>query len=317
MDLWGIYLLAFSSTLFALLFQPVSFSTSLNRYALIRPHLLGIRYNNDDDREGFVHFWAVIGHMIGVREEFNMCLFPLKVVETICEFIRRYIFIPEVQLETQLFREMADAYFEGVSDFFPCPPYDVQMFLVKRIVGVPGYQYDIDISKEVLCRPLLTIDDMKEIQQIYLAIPGYEHLDITMTDGVPLLDIRRNNQNYPLDKRDITDTLDNTDNNQNIMGAYTNLSENNNKLSELHKLLGLTSDEQLKITFTDNSREWQEYLNDSRYQILTKKNQTLTRWFCRMFKLYEYSFGRYLLESGLNVVIFTMRRFNDKKQAKA
>lgn len=51
-------------------------------YALVRPHMLGIRYDNDDDREAFVHLWAVLGHMLGIKDHYNMCLHPLDVVET-------------------------------------------------------------------------------------------------------------------------------------------------------------------------------------------------------------------------------------------
>lgn len=51
-------------------------------FALVKPHMLGIRHDNREDREGFIHFWAVIGYMLGVKDEFNMCLFKLEVVET-------------------------------------------------------------------------------------------------------------------------------------------------------------------------------------------------------------------------------------------
>lgn len=51
-------------------------------YALVRPHMLGIRYDNKDDREAYVHLWAVFGHLLGIKDEFNMCLHPLEVVET-------------------------------------------------------------------------------------------------------------------------------------------------------------------------------------------------------------------------------------------
>lgn len=50
-------------------------------FALVKPHQLGIKHDNNEDREAFVHFWAVIGSMLGVKDEFNMCLFPLDVVE--------------------------------------------------------------------------------------------------------------------------------------------------------------------------------------------------------------------------------------------
>jgi hypothetical protein len=51
-------------------------------YALVRPHLLGIKADNDEDREAFVFFWAVIDYMLGIKDEFNLCLFSLDVVET-------------------------------------------------------------------------------------------------------------------------------------------------------------------------------------------------------------------------------------------
>lgn len=50
-------------------------------FALVKPHQLGIKYDNDMHREAFVHFWAVIGSMLGIKDENNMCLFPLDVVE--------------------------------------------------------------------------------------------------------------------------------------------------------------------------------------------------------------------------------------------
>lgn len=50
-------------------------------YALVRPHMLGIRHDNKEDQEAFVHLWAVIGFMLGVKDEFNMCLHSLEVVK--------------------------------------------------------------------------------------------------------------------------------------------------------------------------------------------------------------------------------------------
>jgi hypothetical protein len=50
-------------------------------YALIRPDFLGIHHGNDEDREGFVHLWAVVGSLLGIKDEFNLCLHQLSVVE--------------------------------------------------------------------------------------------------------------------------------------------------------------------------------------------------------------------------------------------
>lgn len=46
-----------------------------------KPHYLGVSCDNRADREGFIHFWAVISSMMGIKDEFNMNLFSLDVVE--------------------------------------------------------------------------------------------------------------------------------------------------------------------------------------------------------------------------------------------
>lgn len=46
-----------------------------------KPHYLGVSCDNREDREGFIHFWAVISSMMGIKDEFNMNLFSLDVVE--------------------------------------------------------------------------------------------------------------------------------------------------------------------------------------------------------------------------------------------
>jgi len=50
-------------------------------YALVRPHMLSIAHDNNEDRAAFLHFWAVISHMMGIKPEFNLCLQPLEVAE--------------------------------------------------------------------------------------------------------------------------------------------------------------------------------------------------------------------------------------------
>lgn len=277
--------------------------------------MLGIKHDNDEDREAFVHFWAVMGHLLGVDDEYNMCLFPLKVVELICQFMLRYIFIPLLQMESPLFKEMVTALLEGLSDFMPHMTYDIQMFTVKRVIGVPGYQFDVDLSKEVLCPPLLTIDDIRELHKFFSTIPSYKHFDITFNEGVPLIDVQRANVcPYPVADRDISQTLDNMDNNRNVMGKYRTNSKEVDE-SPLFKYLGLHADDHIDVKFTDNNKDWREYLNDSKFYELSAKDQFIVRWRCRMTKFYSHNFGRYLCESGLTVVLFIIRKFHESKKA--
>lgn len=50
-------------------------------YAIVRPEMLGINGADEKGREGFVHVWAVIGSLLGIKDEFNICLHSLEVVE--------------------------------------------------------------------------------------------------------------------------------------------------------------------------------------------------------------------------------------------
>jgi hypothetical protein len=67
-------------------------------YALVCPHLLGIKTDNDEDREAFVFFWAVIGFMLGIKDEFSMCLFPVDVVETYLKLILEFSHVIDFKL---------------------------------------------------------------------------------------------------------------------------------------------------------------------------------------------------------------------------
>ena len=50
-------------------------------YAVVKPHLLAIKHKCVEDVEAFIRVWAVICSMLGVNDEFNMCLQPLEVVK--------------------------------------------------------------------------------------------------------------------------------------------------------------------------------------------------------------------------------------------
>jgi hypothetical protein len=50
-------------------------------YVLTKPLHLGIAYECREDVAAFMHYFAVIVHMLGMKDQFNMCLHELEVVE--------------------------------------------------------------------------------------------------------------------------------------------------------------------------------------------------------------------------------------------
>lgn len=150
-------------------------------YALIRPHYFGIRHNCPIDREAFVHFWAVIVHMLGVEDNFNMCLHSLDVVEILCTITLQYFFTPFLHIETSKFSQMIRAILDGMSEFLPMMTYEFQMFRVKRISGMYGYQYKCNPFKDKLCKQIFTNDEMIKIRQHMQQRFGFDYTTLMIT----------------------------------------------------------------------------------------------------------------------------------------
>lgn len=138
-------------------------------YAITRPTVLGIDINSKDNsvkqRDGYIHFWAVIFSLLGIRDEFNFCLHPLPVVEKICNALEQYIFRKVLHRNSNVFDFLTRTFFEGQAKFFPVMSYDTMMFLLKRTAGLDGYLYRFGTYLNPEDVKLFTIDEMKQIKE--------------------------------------------------------------------------------------------------------------------------------------------------------
>lgn len=267
----------------------------------MRPQFLGIRSDNREDREGFIHFWAVIGHMLGVHDEYNMCLFDIETVESICLIMLRYIFIPIIQLETPKFKAMTKALLKGLSAFLPHMSYEIQMFFVKRIIGVPGYQYDVDLSKEKICRPIFSTEELAAAKEVIRSMHKgkkdlLEFYEILFNDGIPITSQRN------------CVHLD--------MAVRNEASQNKNVQSEEDQQIAVGDKSFRYVLRSKDIDDWQDYLNDAEFFFLSKWDRLTVRWTAFMLKCYENSVGRYFCEMGLNGVLFFIRRYYNSNVAR-
>lgn len=268
------------------------------RFALVRPQFLGIRCDKKENREGFVHFWAVIGHMLGVRDEFNMCLFDIETVENICMMLLRYVFIPIIQLETPKFQEMTKALLEGLSAFMPHMSYDIQMFLVKRIIGVPGYQYGVDLSKEKICKQIFSEEELSAAREVVRTIYKNKNdllktYEILFHEGIPVIASK------------------------NCVLRYKVLNDGDVENDPEHNQFIEVGDKKFTwIMRSQHTADWQVYLNDSEFYKLSKWDQFTIRRLCLVLKWCDNSVGKYLVEMGLSVVLFFIRRYYNSKIAR-
>lgn len=232
----------------------------------------------------------------------------------------RYIFMPLIQFDTPEFRQMVDALFEGMKQFLPHMTYDIQMFTVKRVIGIPGYQYEVDAEKETLCRRIFDIDELFELRSEIFKNTGYEYSEVAFNDGVPLLEIKRrsemNGTNDRIVKQSIAINLDNMDENRNVNGTYVKLDDQNDDTSKWHKMLGLKSHDQLAVTMLE-PEQWNKYLNDSKFYALSGHDQFIVKIRCQLTRMLNYRIGRFLVESGLSMMLYFMRKWQLSKSGQA
>ncbi|XP_058831224.1 uncharacterized protein LOC131689887 isoform X2 [Topomyia yanbarensis] len=275
-------------------------------YALIRPHLLGIRYDNDEDREALVHFWAVIGAMLGVQDQYNICLPKLAVVETICQMCLRYIFMPLLQFEPPLFKTMVKAVVEGLSEFTPFNSYDSMMWFVKRVAGVPGYQYSVDMEKETICRRIYNNDELMSMKQLNLGKAGYEYMNGAIFDErILLFEVKKVSE--------VSEVNQNTLDSSTVTGVYSELHEDGIKKKQIvANLLQLNHNEEVVITVIENDDEWKNHLNDSKLKNLSNQDLGYLKFKCRLSENCYSKIGNFINEAMLSLMLYRIRKAHAK-----
>lgn len=271
-------------------------------FALTRPQTLGVRYDNNDDREAFVFFWAVICAMLGVKDEYNMCLHPLPVVEMICEICRRYIFLQILQLETPMFNLMARAFYDGQSKFLPLMSFDSMMFLNKRTAGLPGYQYQVDVNRETVCKQIFTVKELEMIHKHYSAQEGYQYMkDFIIDNKIRLLKLRRRDSNKNIIDEKYT---------QKIEFAKEAKQVDEKNIQALLQVLELDTPDDLQLTVIESDADWIKHLNDREFNKLSNTDQMLVKMRIQAFKNNYTWWGHGINDWLVTRILRQMQKYN-------
>lgn len=204
--------------------------------------------------------------------------------------------------------------------FLPFSTYESRLFLARRLAGVPGYQYDVDMSKEFFQRQIFTSDEVKKLVEEFQNIPGHEYRKHIVFDAkMYLLEIQRIDE---LKSSDSETNLDSLDENRNIFGLYKDLNDNNNESLQdkwgedtktLMTFLDLKHPSELLITEVDETNIGR-YLNDRKYKELSLYDQHLVRVGIHQINMIDNRFMRPLYEAGLSVLMYFMNRYHKSQK---
>lgn len=236
----------------------------------------------------------------------------LEIFFSICRILIRYAFIPFLQYETPTFEKLGTAFVEGMSAFIPFMTFQSRLFLVRRIAGVPGYQYNVDMSKEILQRQIFTQDELQMIVERFQMVPGHEYRrHLVFDEKIRLLNIRRMKKN-PQTLSIATD-FERCQNPSNITNASDAFSIDNDVSNiecrkHLMEFLGLQHPKELQIIDVDEQCIAM-YQNDWKFHELGKRDQWRVNMVLGRIKQLEKPWTKFLRESAVSINIYRMKRF--------
>lgn len=110
------------------------------RFILLKPHFTGVQVSRENF-EDITHFWRVIGHMIGIEDEFNLMTDCWATTKPRLEIVCNEVYRPFLSSTTPDFHTMGDALLTGMWCFNPVLNTDAFLYYVKMACGCPNYLY--------------------------------------------------------------------------------------------------------------------------------------------------------------------------------
>jgi hypothetical protein len=211
-------------------------------------------------------------------------------------------------METPTFEKLGRSFIEGMSFFVPFSTYESRLFLARRLAGIPGYQYDIDLSKEYHQKQIFTQEELGWLKEQFQNSPGFEYRqNMVFDEKMHLMDIKRFDQCQRNEKH----FDEYKDYNSNTFGLYKDTAAEDNETNEsvnyMLEFYGLNHPSELLITEIDDDK-YETYLNDNKFKQLSKKDKFLVKYAVHHVDLLTNRFIRPLYEVGFGTLLFAMKK---------
>lgn len=120
------------------------------RYVVLRARMLGIAATQHE-MEAFIHVWRVLGYLLGIKDEFNLCSPSFKETWARLEIIINEIYRPALERKDDSFHQMTDAMCCGLWCFNPFIYTDKFIFFTRRLCLCKDYiYYESDLKQQAL-----------------------------------------------------------------------------------------------------------------------------------------------------------------------
>lgn len=212
-------------------------------------------------------------------------------------------------METPTFEKLGRAFIEGMIYYVPFSTYESRLFLARRLAGIPGYQYDVDLSKEYQQKQIFTKEELQMLKEHFQNVPGFEYRqNMVFDEKMHLIDIKRFDQCQKNEK--FFEAYE--DYNSNTFGVYKkeNAMDDNERNENVNYMLdfyGLDHPSELLITEIDED-SYDSYLNDNKFKQLSRKDKFLVKYAIHHVNMITNRFTKPLYEMGLGTILYAMKK---------
>lgn len=119
-------------------------------FTLLRYKTIGLRCTADD-LDAIVHVWRVLGYMLGIEDQYNLCTDTYEgTMQRVNEMYHHVVTPVMIKPPERNFPEMVDALLSGMWSYVPLITTPSFLFIAKMVSGVPGYFYSEEDRVEQL-----------------------------------------------------------------------------------------------------------------------------------------------------------------------
>ncbi|KAH8420825.1 hypothetical protein KR222_005896, partial [Zaprionus bogoriensis] len=100
-----------------------------------------IQLEDADFLEATAHMWRVLGHLLGIKEEYNICGRNWEETRKRLDIVMRRVYAPALEQTNEEFDRMAEALIHGLWHVNTMLSVQANIFFTKRLAYVKGYEY--------------------------------------------------------------------------------------------------------------------------------------------------------------------------------
>lgn len=126
---------------------------AITQFSFIGFLILGlerIHLNDIEFFESFTHVWRVLGYLLGIKDEYNVCGENWSETRLRLDIVMRKVFEPALRNTNEVFDIMCNILFEGLWPIDMALTKGSVVYMTKRLANVKGYEYfDFDFPADV------------------------------------------------------------------------------------------------------------------------------------------------------------------------